>query len=120
MANESGSHRAGRDAEERPRMKICYMMYDPVPDLDELSRRMAVVAALGYHGIELVGTHPLGYEVDDLARLSERHGLPVVSMLSGWSYAGEGLCLASPDAGVRARAADRIGDYVRKAARLRA
>ncbi len=101
-------------------MKISYMMYDPVPDLGELSRRMAVIAALGYRGIELVGTHPFGYEIDDLAALVEKHHLPVVSFLSGWSYAHEGLCLSSPDATVRARAADRIGDYVRQAAKLRA
>jgi sugar phosphate isomerase/epimerase len=101
-------------------MKISYMIYDPVPDLAELSRRMALIASVGYRGVELVATHPLGYEVEDLAALAEKHGLPVVSLLSGWSYGKEKLCLSSPDPAVRARAADRIGDYVRKAAVLRA
>src|SRR4051794_12129995 len=94
-------------------MKISSMMVDPVTDLGELSRRMATVAALGYHGIELVGTYPPPYPVEEVAALAERHRLPVVSLLSGWSYEHESLCLASPDAGVRARAAARIGDYVR-------
>src|SRR5712691_7383112 len=40
-------------------MKISYLMYDPVPRLSDLDRIMAGVAALGYHGIELVATHPL-------------------------------------------------------------
>ena len=99
-------------------MKISYLMYDPVPDLDELSRRMAFLATLGYQGVELVGTHPMGFEIDDLAALSKRLALPVVSILSGWSYAGEGLCLASPDPEVRRRAADRIIGYARHASKL--
>ena len=78
-------------------MKIGYLCYDPVPQLAELARRMERVAALGYHGIELTATYPLGYDVEDVAALSERHRLPVVSLLSGWSYGNEGLCLSSPD-----------------------
>jgi D-psicose/D-tagatose/L-ribulose 3-epimerase len=101
-------------------MKVSYILCDPVPDLAELDRRMERIAALGYHGIELVATYPLGYPVEQAAALADKHRLPVVSLLSGWSYANEGLCLASPDAGVRERAAARLGDYVRDAARLRA
>jgi sugar phosphate isomerase/epimerase len=99
-------------------MKISYLVYDPVPRLDELERRMQVAAALGYHGIELVATHPLGYGVEEVAALSARYRLPVVSLLSGWSYAHEGLCLCSPDAGVRRRAVERLREYVGHAARL--
>jgi sugar phosphate isomerase/epimerase len=93
-------------------MKISYLSYEPVPRLDELDRRMGAVAALGYHGIELVATHPLGYPVEELLRLTQAHRLPVVSLLSGWSYANEGLCLSSPDAGVRAKAVERLEEYV--------
>ena len=59
--------------------------------------RMEAVASLGYRGIELVATHPMGYPVEALIGLVRSHGLPVVSLLSGWSYANEGLCLSSPD-----------------------
>lgn len=99
-------------------MKISYLVYDPVPDPAELARRMERVAGLGYHGIELVATHPLGYPLEELAALSRQFGLPVVSLLSGWSYGAEGLCLSSPDAGVRGRAVQRLHDYVGHAARL--
>src|SRR5262249_13243968 len=68
-------------------------------------------------GVELSATHPLGYEVDALAAASRRVGLPVVSLLSGWSYGAEKLCLSSRDAGVRTRAASRVASYVRAAAR---
>jgi sugar phosphate isomerase/epimerase len=99
-------------------MKISYLLYDPVPQLAELDRRMQRLAEVGYQGVELVATHPLGYPVEEVAALAAKHRLPVVSLLSGWSYAHEGLCLSSPDAGVRGRAVERLGDYVRHAARL--
>jgi sugar phosphate isomerase/epimerase len=99
-------------------MRISYLCYDPVPQLSELARRMERVAALGYDGIELVATYPPAYPVEDVLALCERHRLPVVSLLSGWSYANEGLCLSSPDAGVRDRAVARLGDYARHAGRL--
>lgn len=99
-------------------MKISYLKYEPVRKLDELDRLMQRVADLGYHGIELVATHPLGYAVDDLVALTRKHNLPVVSLLSGWSYSNEGLCLSSPDAQVCERAVERIGTYIGHAAKL--
>lgn len=99
-------------------MKISYLKYEPVPTLAELDRLMQRIAGLGYHGIELVATHPLGYGVDDLVALTRKHELPVVSLLSGWSYGAEGLCLSSADAGVRERAVERLGTYIGHAAQL--
>jgi len=93
-------------------MKLSYLMYDPVPTLPELSRRMRRVAELGYQGIELSATHPLGYSVEEAAALARELGLPIVSLLSGWSYAYEGLCLSSPQADVRKRAVERLVEYV--------
>jgi sugar phosphate isomerase/epimerase len=101
-------------------MKISYLMYEPVPELAELDRRMGRVAQLGYQGYELVATHPLGYAVEEVAALSRKHRLPVVSLLSGWSYTNEGLCLSSPNADVRARAVGRLEEYVGYAALLKA
>ncbi len=77
-------------------VKFSVLSYEPVFRLDELDRRMGVAKALGYRGIELVATHPLGYSTDEVIALTERHQLPVVSLLSGWSYANEGLCLSAP------------------------
>ena len=99
-------------------MKLSYLVYEPVPRLAELSCIFKRVAQLGYHGIELVATHPLGVPIDEIAALAREYDLPVVSLLSGWSYAKEGLCLSSADAGVRDRAAARLIDYVDLAARL--
>lgn len=99
-------------------MKISYLFHEAVPDLVDLDRRFARVAALGYQGIELSATHPLGYGIGDVAALSEKYRLPVVSLLSGWSYSNEGLCLSRPDADVRKRAVERLIEYVGHAAKL--
>jgi sugar phosphate isomerase/epimerase len=101
-------------------MKRSFLMCEAVRDLDDLAIRMDRVAALGYDGIELTAKHPLDYSLDEVAALSQRFKLPVVSLLSGWSYLHEGLCLCSPNADVRSSAVKRLGDYVEAAARLKA
>lgn len=99
-------------------MKLSFLFYAPVMDLGELDRRMERIAGLGYEGIELSASHPLPYPVDEVLALSRKHRLPVVSLLSGWSYANEGLCLASPRVDVRQRAVDRLIEYAGHAAEL--
>jgi 5-keto-L-gluconate epimerase len=99
-------------------MKLSFILCEPVSDLEELGRRMRRIAELGYAGIELSATHPLGFPVDDLAALAEQTRLPIVSLLSGWSYSNEGLSLSSPDRAVRERAVARLIECVELAARL--
>ena len=99
-------------------MKFSYVVYEPVSDMAELTARLERVADLGYEGIELHATHPLGYPIADLVAAANRIRLPVVSLLSGWSYSNEGLCLSSVDAGVRDRAVARLIDDMALAARL--
>jgi sugar phosphate isomerase/epimerase len=100
-------------------MKLCFLFYEPIPDLEELSQRMERLAALGYQGVELSAMYPPPFPAGELLRVSQRHRLPVVSFLSGWSYAHEKLCLASPDATVRQRAVERLWSYVDYATPLR-
>jgi sugar phosphate isomerase/epimerase len=99
-------------------MKLCFLFYEPIADLRELSRRMAILAQLGYQGIELTAMHPPPYPAEDLLRLSREHNLPVVSFLSGWSYANEKLCLASPEATIREKAVERLVSYTNYAAQV--
>src|SRR5436305_3174091 len=99
-------------------MKLSFLIYAPVTDLGELDRRMERIAGLGYQGIELTASHPLPYSIEEVIALARKHGLPVVSLLSGWSYAHEGLCLASPRADIRERAVERLVEYVGHASRL--
>jgi 5-keto-L-gluconate epimerase len=79
---------------------------------------MGRIAALGYQGIELTASHPLPYPVEDMIALTRKHSLPVVSLLSGWSYGNEGLCLASPRPEVRQRAVERLIGYTELVTRL--
>ena len=101
-------------------MRFSYLFYEPISDLARLERRMARLAELGYGGIELSAAHPLGMSAEQIAALAAKHGLAVVSFLSGWSYSNEGLCLSSPDAAVRDRAVDRLSEYVQLAGSLHA
>jgi sugar phosphate isomerase/epimerase len=99
-------------------MKFSYLFYEPIPSLDELDHRMRALAALGYHGVELSASHPMPHPDDAVRRLTEKHHLPVVSFLSGWSYSNEHLCLSSPDPTIRDRAVQRLTGYVNLAAQL--
>ena len=101
-------------------MKLSNLVYEPVQELSELDRRMKLVADLGYDGIELTATHPLGFSIEELIALTEKHRLPVISLLTGWSYGAENLCLSSPDATIRTRAVERLSEYASHAARLNA
>ena len=99
-------------------MKLSIIFCEPIPDLSELDRRMGRIASLGYQGIELTASHPLPYTIEEVLALTRKHRLPVVSLLSGWSYANENLCLSSPRPDVRQRAIDRLIEYTGHAARL--
>lgn len=101
-------------------MKLSFIFYEPVPELSDLDYRMGSVAALGFQGIELTACHPMPYSVDAVLALSQKHRLPVVSLLSGWSYTNEGLCMSSPREDVRQRAVERLIEYASMAARLEA
>ena len=99
-------------------MKLSFLLYEPVSDLGELDRRMERIAALGYQGIELTASHPLPYTIEEVLTLSRKHNLSVVSLLSGWSYGNENLCLSSPRTDVRQKATERLIEYAGHAGRL--
>ncbi len=101
-------------------MKLSFLFYEPIPELNELARRMAYLKSLGYQGVELSASYPPPYSAEELAAVSRELDLPVVSFLSGWSYPHEKLCLASPDADVRRRATERLRTYLDYATPLNA
>jgi sugar phosphate isomerase/epimerase len=101
-------------------VKLSYVVYEPVPDFPEMSARMGLLAELGYDGVEIHATRPLGFAVEDLVARAAELSLPVVSLLSGWSYANEGLSLSSSEPSIRDRAVARLTGYVEMAAKLKA
>lgn len=101
-------------------MKLSFLLCEPVGELSELAARMEQLAEFGYQGVELTAKYPFDYSLDEVAAVSERFNLPVVSLLSGWSYSNEGFCLCSPDGKIRAAAVARLKDYLDAAAKLHA
>lgn len=99
-------------------MKFSFLFYEPIPTLGDLDRRMARLKSLGYDGIELSASHPFPYVAEEVLALSRKNSLPVVSMLSGWSYGNEKLCLSSPRGEVREQAVQRLIEYAGYTARL--
>jgi len=99
-------------------MRFSFLFHEPIKRLDELEHRMAVVSSLGYQGVELSTFHPVDYPDEQIAALSRKYRLPVVSLLSGWSHAHEGLSICHPDPVLRGRAVCRLNDYVGQAASL--
>jgi 5-keto-L-gluconate epimerase len=99
-------------------MKFSFLFYEPFPSLAELDRRMERLKSLGYDGIELSASHPFPYPAEEVLALASKNSLPVVSMLSGWSYGNEKLCLSSPRVEVREQAVQRLIEYAAYTARL--
>ena len=81
---------------------------DSFSSFEDLQSVLHHIKALGYGGVELNLTPNVGFEMDALAHFTESIQLPVVSFLTGANYFSEGLCLSSPDAGVRDRAVRRL------------
>ena len=81
---------------------------DSFASFGDLQSVLHHIKVLGYDGVELNLTPNVGFEMDALSRFVESIQLPIVSFLTGANYFSEGLCLSSPDAGVRDRAVRRL------------
>ena len=100
-----------------------YVVVDPPKDFGPFfafERALDRLAALGYRGVEFALTHPLGFDPAALERALKASGLALPSLLTGWSYFQERLCLCSPDDSVRTRAVGRLLGHVDVAARFNA
>jgi molybdopterin synthase catalytic subunit/hydroxypyruvate isomerase len=84
----------------------------------ELARNVAMIADLGYEGVELAVRDPKLLDVDELERLIKAHGLEVPAIGTGQAYGEEGLSFTHPDPDVRLRAIERIKDQCDLAARF--
>lgn len=101
--------------------KFSYIMVDPPKDFGPFAgfeRALGRLAALGYRGVEFSLTHPLGFDAAALERALKAAGLALPSLLTGWSYFNEKLCLCSPDPAVRDRAVQRLLGHVEIAERF--
>lgn len=100
---------------------ISYILVDRLDSfrsLEDLQSVLRHIKSLGYDGVELNLTPNTTFEMGALADFAESIQLPVVSFLSGANYFAEGLCLSSPDDGVRDRAVRRLQELVVVASRF--
>ncbi len=99
-----------------------YMIIPPLPTLGDdnsIQRIFDQIKTCGYAGIELSLAPALTGHLDRLERWISDRELVVPSFLTGDAYA-EGLCLSSPDAGVRKRTVTRLIEYLDTAERFNA
>ena len=101
--------------------KLSYILVDPLAplgDFDALETVFRFLKDLGYRGVEFNLTALELARVDELVRLVERIDLPVVSLLTGANYFGEGLCLSSPQDDIRRKSVHRLLECTATAARF--
>jgi len=91
---------------------------DSFGSFEDIQRVLHHIKALGYGGVELNLIPNVSFELESLAQFAESIQLPVVSFLTGANYFAEGLCLSSPEAGVRDRAVRRLQECVAVASKF--
>jgi sugar phosphate isomerase/epimerase len=100
--------------------KLGFMFDAPhqYPSWEAFNSDLAVLAQLGFHGIELSLGDPGESDFDRLQQALSAHEMELSGVQTGPSYFGEGLCLISPDASIRARAVERLKAHVDLAERF--
>jgi len=91
---------------------------DSFSSFEDLQSVLHHIKALGYDGVELNLTPNVAFEMEALAHFTESIQLPVVSFLTGANYFSEGLCLSSPEVGMRDRAVRRLEECAAVASRF--
>lgn len=86
----------------------------------DLDTNLALIAALGYDGVELAIRDPKLVNLDDLERLVRQHNLIVPAIGTGQAWGEEGLSFTDPDPSVRRAAVERVKSHVPVAARFNA
>jgi len=102
-------------------LPLSYIVVDRLDSFtcfEDLQSVLHHIKSLGYGGVELNLTRNVAFEMEALARFVESIQLPVVSFLTGANYFGEGLCLSSPDVGVRDRAVQLLNEFAVAAVRF--
>jgi sugar phosphate isomerase/epimerase len=101
-------------------VKLGFMLDAPYkyPTRTAFDADLAELASLGYHGVELGIGDPAQLDTEQLEKSLTAHGQALASIATGASYFEEGLCLTSPDAGVRSRAVVRLKAHTDLATRF--
>ncbi len=83
----------------------------------DLDSNVALIAGMGYDGIELAVRDPSVLDADELIRVVAEHGLKIPAVGTGQAWGEEGLSYTDPDPAVRAAAIARTKSHIPFAAR---
>ena len=99
--------------------KFSYILCEPIEsfgDLNGFAEVLHTLKRLGYSGVEFNITSPSPIDGDHLLNLVKEIDLPIVSFLTGANYFGKGLCLSSPNDGLRQKAVEALCEFTATAA----
>ena len=105
-------------------MKLAYAVATPEVTADVLAMRgelddcFALVASLGYDGVELMPAEPDEVDANAVVALAERHSLEIPMVCTGELFGQEGLMFTDPALQRRARALDSVKAAIDLAARF--
>ena len=94
--------------------------FDAVAFKGDFERNVALIAEMGYDGVELAIREPRLLDGDEVLRALDRYGLRVPAIGTGQAWGEEGLSFTDPDPDVRAAAVQRVKEHVGFAARVQA
>lgn len=83
-----------------------------------ISKSFALASRYGCDGIEVHLRDPHDVDWEEIVELSRRYSLPVTTLGTGMAAGMDGLTFTDPNAEVRFRAAERVKEHIKLAARL--
>jgi len=97
-----------------PQLDLSYILESPTRYRSEshFLEDLSAIRDAGFRALELQMESPANFRPDEFARLLNGEGLRLVGFQTGSAYRESGLCLASPDPGLRRRTADLLKRYV--------
>jgi len=81
--------------------------FGPVVFKENLNENIIKASNMGYSGVELAIRKPEAVNTKEVARLTDKHGLEVLSIGTGQIYVEEGLNFSDPDKDIRKKAVER-------------
>lgn len=96
--------------------RYSYIIID-FSEIEDLQATIARLKNCGYAGVELNLTPSVLNRLDEIEDSIDANGLVVPALLTGAAYE-DGLCLSSPDSGIREHTVERLKSYLDVASRF--
>ena len=94
--------------------------FEALASADDVGAAFDLARTNGFDAVEIAVRDPALVSAPDIKKLAADHGLAIAAIGTGQAWVEEGLSLSSPDAGLRARALERMRSQLRLGAELSA